>query len=80
MLHHVGMSWTISSNREMEYEINETNNKYWLNKGPWYNISICYKLHGSRFEDFITQARTDQYNLMCSLVDHDRLKLDYKDD
>ena len=32
------------------------------------------------FDDFITQARTDQYNLMCSLVAHDRLQLDYKDD
>ena len=32
------------------------------------------------FEDFITQARTDRYNLMSSLVSHDRLQLDYKDD
>ena len=38
------------------------------------------KLHGIWFEDFITQARTDQYNLMCSLVDHDRLQPDYEDD
>ena len=41
MLHHVGMSWIISSNQEMEYEINETNHQDWLNKGPWYNTSIC---------------------------------------
>ena len=60
MLHHVGMSWIISSNHEIEYEMNtESNHIYWLNKGPWYNINICSKLHGSRFEDFITQARTD---------------------
>ena len=64
----------------MKYEINETNHQYWLNKGPWYDTSICSKLHGSRFEDFITQARTDRYNLMCSLVAHDILKLDDKDD
>ena len=37
-------------------------------------------LHGSRFEDFITQERTDRYNLMCSLFSHDRLQLHYKDD
>ena len=80
MLHHVGMSWIISSNLEMEYEMNKTNHQDWLNKGPWYKISICSKLHGIRFEDFITQARTDQYNIMCSLVSHDRLQLDYKDD
>ena len=60
--------------------MNKTNHQYWLNKVPWYNRSICSKLHGRRFEDFITQARTDQYNLMRSLVDHNMLQLDYKDD
>ena len=65
----------------MEYEINtESNHLDWLNKGPWYNRNICSKLHGSRFEDFITQAITDRYNLMCSLVAHDRLQPDYEYD
>ena len=32
------------------------------------------------FEDFITQERTDRYNLMCSLVSRDRLQSDYEDD
>ena len=60
--------------------MNETNHQYWLNKDPRYNRFTCYKLHGSRFADFITQARTYRYILMCSLVSHDRLQLDYKDD
>ena len=65
----------------MNFEIiNESNHLDWLNKIPWYNRKICSKWHGSRFEDFITQARTDQYNLMCSFVAHDSLQLDYKDD
>ena len=64
----------------MEYEMNEINHLDWLNKGPWYNRNICSKLHGINFEDFITQARTDRYNLMCDLVAHDRLQLDYKYD
>ena len=59
-------------------EIN--NHQDWLNKGSWYNKSICSKLHGSRFEDFITKARTDRYNLMCYLVDHNKLQIDHKDD
>ena len=59
--------------------MNETNHQDWLNKGPWCSKSICSKLHGSRFEDFITQARTDKYNLMCYLVAHDRLQPDYED-
>ena len=80
MLHHVGMSWIISYNREMEYEMNKTNDLDWLNKRTLYNGNICSKLHGSRFEDLITQARTDQYNLMCYLVAYDSLQRDSKDD
>ena len=79
MLHHVVMSWIISSIQEMEYEINSNiNHLDWLNKGPWYNKNICSKLHGIKFEGFITQARTYRYNIMCSLVAHDRLKTYYK--
>ena len=72
------MSWMISSNQEMNYEMNETNHQYWFNKGPWCNTYICSNLHGSRYEDFITQARTDRYNLVCYLVAHYILQLDYK--
>ena len=46
ILHHVGMSWIISSNKEMKYEMDKNNHQYWLNKGPWYNTSIYLKLHG----------------------------------
>ena len=80
MLPHAVMLWIIISNREMEYEMNEINHLDWLNKGPWYNRNICSKLHGSMFEDFNTQVRIDRYNLICSLVAHDRLQLDYKYD
>ena len=58
--------------------MDKNNNQYWLNKGPWYNTSICSKLHGSRFEYFITQAIIDRYNHIFSLVPHDKLQLDYK--
>ena len=78
-LHHVGMPWIISSNLEMEYGIKETNHLDWLNKVPWYNRNMFSKVHESRFEDFITQARIDRYNLMCSSFAHDRLQLYYKD-
>ena len=64
----------------MNYEMDKNNHQDWLNKGPWYNTSICSKLHGSRFEDFITLERTDRYNLMCYLVARDILQLDCKDD
>ena len=32
------------------------------------------------FEDFITHARTDIYNLMFSLVAHDKIQPAYEDD
>ena len=48
----------------MKYDMEENNHQDWLNKGPWYNTYIYLNFHGSRFEDFITQARTDRYNIM----------------
>ena len=78
MLHHVGMSWIITS-KEMDYD-NFTNSNHldWFNTVPWYNKNICSKLHGIKFEDFITQARKDRYNIMGYLVAHDKLQTDYK--
>ena len=38
--------------------------------GPWYNTSICKKLHGNVFEGFIINARTYIYNIMCSIDAH----------
>ena len=80
ILHHVGMSWIIISNREMKYERDKNNHQDWLNKGPWYNTSICLNLHGSIFEDFITHERTDRYNIICYLVSHDKIQPAYEDD
>ena len=51
-----------------------------MNKGTWYNKSIYLKLHGSIFEDFITHARKDRYNIMCSLVAHDKMQPNDEDD
>ena len=46
------------------------NNSYWITGGIWYNISICKKLHEEMFEEFIRNARTDRYNIMCSIDAH----------
>ena len=71
ILHHVRMSWIICSDEEMFYEMDESNHPDFLNKCPWYNTSICLRLHGSLFEYFITHARTYGYNLLCYLVAYD---------
>ena len=60
--------------------MDESNHTNWLNKVLWYNTSICSMLHGSMFGDFITHTRTDRYNLLCSLVSHDKKKPAYEND
>ena len=39
---------------------------------PWYNKYICKKLHGKLFEVFIINARTDRYNIMCSIDEYEK--------
>ena len=65
----------------MDYD-NYTNSKNlnWFDTGPWHNKNICSKLYGTNFEGSITQARTDRYNIMCSLFAHDRMKDNKQDD
>ena len=65
----------------MDYD-NFTNSKKieWFDTGPWHNKNICSKLYGTTFEGFIKKDRTDRYNIMCSLVDHNRIQDDKQDD
>ena len=80
ILHHVGMSSIICSKEEIKYEIDESNNPDEWKKGPWYNTSIYSRLHGGLFEYFITHARTDRYNILCSLTAYDKKQPDYEDE
>ena len=72
LLRHMGMLWIICSNKEILYEMEESNHPDWLNKCPLYNTSIYSRLQGSMFEYFMTHAITNRYNLLCSLVAHDK--------
>ena len=38
-LHRLGLSWIISSSRQMKYDIKENNHTDWLNKGQRYNTA-----------------------------------------
>ena len=58
--------------------MDESNHTNWLNKCPWYNTAICSRLHVNLFGDFITPARPNRYNLLCSLVAHDLKKSSYE--
>ena len=43
----------------------KNNNPNLITCGTWYNTSICKKIHAKVFEEFIRNARTDRYNIMC---------------
>ena len=45
----------------------DKHNSEWMSGGPWCNTSICKKLRGKLFEEFIRNARTDRYNIMSSI-------------
>ena len=50
----------------------EKPNSEWMTCGPWYNTSICEKLHVNMFEGFFRNSRTDIYNIMCSIDAHEK--------
>ena len=44
-----------------------------MSGGPWYNTYIFNKLHGNISEGFIRNARTDIYNITCSIDAHGKI-------
>ena len=52
VLHHVGMSCIINTNKHLEYDTDK-NNSYWIKVGPWYNTSIFKNLYGKVLKEFI---------------------------
>ena len=79
MLHHVGMIWIIENNEELKYDI-ELQSTDWTSGGPWYNTYNCKKLHGKVFVGFIINARTESYNIMCSIDAYERENQSYSCD
>ena len=71
MLHQVGMLWIIETHEQLQYDMDKYNSE-WMTGGLWYNTYICNKLHGKVFELFIRNARTDRYNIMCSIDAHEK--------
>ena len=60
VLHHVSMPWIIGKNKNLGYDM-EFYNSDWITGGPWYNTSICKKSHGTVFENYNRNARTEIY-------------------
>ena len=47
-------------------------NSDWITGSPWYNTYICEKIHGTVFENYIINARTDRYKIMCYIDAHEK--------
>ena len=71
LLHHVGMSWIIETHEQLKCDMKK-NNPDWITGGPWYNKSICKKIYGTVFENYIINARTDRYKIMCYIDAHEK--------
>ena len=71
MLHHVDMLWIIETHKQLKYDMDK-DNLHWMTGGTWYNTYICKKSHGKVFEGFFRNARTDRYNIMCSIDAHEK--------
>ena len=71
MLHHVDMLGIIEPHEELKYDMDKQNPE-WITGDPWYNTSICKKLHRKVFEGFIRNSRTGRYNIMCSIYAHEK--------
>ena len=62
----------------MEFDTKE-NIPYWLNEDPKYNRAICSKLHGTMFDYFIRNTRTDRSKFRWSIIAHDKQNPIYVD-
>ena len=79
ILHHFGMLWIIETHEYLQYDMDKHNSEC-MSGGPWYNTSICNKLHGNVFEGFIRNAKTDRYNIMRSIDAHEKIYPSEHDD
>ena len=71
VLHHVSMSWIMETHEQLKYDM-ENYNPDQITGGTWYNTSICKRSHGTVFEEYIRNARTDIYNFMCYIGAHQK--------
>ena len=58
----------------------DKHNPDYITGGPLCNTSICKKIHVTVFEEFIRNARTNKYNIMCSIDLREKQSPSYIDD
>ena len=63
---HVGLSCIIKLKKELKFYF-YPHYPYWVLNYPWYNTIFFSQLYGSYFEDYVTTAIKDRYNLIFSI-------------
>ena len=63
---HVGLLLIINNNKYLKFEMNVQVSQ-WMDKSPWYNITILTKLNGQIFKDYFRTVCKDMYELMCAV-------------
>ena len=71
MFQHVVLTWIIQSNQKLNFDSHH-HCYSWIINGPWYNTTICSRLHGFSFEYYYITGIQDRHNLMCSIEAHGR--------
>ena len=71
LLHHAGMLWIIETHGQLKYYM-EKHNPDLITCGPCYTTHIWKKIHGTVFESFIDNAKTDRCNLKCYTCAHEK--------
>ena len=71
MFQHVGLLWIIKNNIQLKFEIDVQVNQC-LDKGPWYNTTICTTLNGQIFECYLKTVSRDRYYFMCGVDKYDK--------
>ena len=54
----------MKNNKYYKFEMNLEDTQ-WTEKGTWYNTTICAKLKGKIFKDYLKIRQKYRYNLMC---------------
>ena len=66
VFHNIVLSWIIQSNKNPGFDF-QKNCPPWILNGPWHKTTICSRLHGSVFEDYLKTSKCDKRDIMGSI-------------
>ena len=64
---HVGLFWIIDNNKHLKFEMDAQDSQC-MDKGPWYNTTICTKLNDQSFEYYFKKYTMTGMSLCVLLM------------